>query len=335
MFSAFERYIFMITQPVTIKDIAKLANVSIATVSRVINENGKVKGSTKTKIQQLIDSLNFKPNAYARDLVKSRSSSIGIIYPHFSFDCHEFNGLSQANTGHPLPPYLAQTAHSEDEEKARIEELDALGCPGIVLCHSRASAQKLNHWVKKLPYLYCIDRQLTSSSFQSVNFSHLDAGVLQAKEALRNGGRYGIVVYSATFNHASAQRFSGIIGTLSNHKGPLEVETLSLTKCDIDSSFDLVNENAALFRRADFVIAENDFAAYGVINALKTMGLRIPHETTVVGFGNHMISTLSYPKLTTVQYPFNQMLSEIVYRIEKGKTRTRDFRPTLVKRQSS
>lgn len=335
MVGAFERYIFMITQPVTIKDIAKLANVSIATVSRVINENGKVKGSTKTKIQQLIDSLNFKPNAYARDLVKSRSSSIGIIYPHFSFDCHEFNGLSQANTGHPLPPYLAQTAHSEDEEKARIEELDALGCPGIVLCHSRTSVQKLNHWVKKLPYLYCIDRQLTSSSFQSVNFNHLDAGVLQAKEALRNGGRYGIVVYSATFNHASAQRFSGIIGTLSNHKGPLEVETLSLTKCDIDSSFDLVNENAALFRRADFVIAENDFAAYGVINALKTMGLRIPHETTVVGFGNHMISTLSYPKLTTVQYPFNQMLNEIVYRIEKGKTRTRDFRPTLVKRQSS
>lgn len=325
----------MITQPVTIKDIAKLANVSIATVSRVINENGKVKGSTKTKIQQLIDSLNFKPNAYARDLVKSRSSSIGIIYPHFSFDCHEFNGLSQANTGLPLPPYLAQTAYSEEEEKARIEELDVLGCPGIVLCHSRTSVQKLNHWVKKLPYLYCIDRQLTSSSFQSVNFNHLDAGALQAKEALRNGGRYGIVVYSATFNHASAQRFSGIIGTLSNHKGPLEVETLSLTKCDIDSSFDLVNENAALFRRADFVIAENDFAAYGVINALKTMGLKIPHETTVVGFGNHMISTLSYPKLTTVQYPFNQMLSEIVYRIEKGKTRTRDFRPTLVKRQSS
>ena len=325
----------MITQPVTIKDIAKLANVSIATVSRVINENGKVKGSTKTKIQQLIDSLNFKPNAYARDLVKSRSSSIGIIYPHFSFDCHEFNGLSQANTGLPLPPYLAQTAHSEEEEKARIEELDVLGCPGIVLCHSRTSVQKLNHWVKKLPYLYCIDRQLTSSSFQSVNFNHLDAGALQAKEALRNGGRYGIVVYSATFNHASAQRFSGIIGTLSNHKGPLEVETLSLTKCDIDSSFDLVNENAALFRRADFVIAENDFAAYGVINALKTMGLRIPHETTVVGFGNHMISTLSYPKLTTVQYPFNQMLSEIVYRIEKGKIRTRDFRPTLVKRRSS
>lgn len=325
----------MITQPVTIKDIAKLANVSIATVSRVINENGKVKGSTKTKIQQLIDSLNFKPNAYARDLVKSRSSSIGIIYPHFSFDCHEFNGLSQANTGLPLPPYLAQTAHSEDEEKARIEELDALGCPGIVLCHSRTSVQKLNHWVKKLPYLYCIDRQLTSSSFQSVSFNHLDAGVLQAKEALRNGGKFGIVVYSATFNHASAQRFSGIIGTFSNHNGPLEVETLPLTKCDIDSSFDLVNGNAALFRRADFVIAENDFAAYGVINALKTMGLRIPHETTVVGFGNHMISTLSYPKLTTVQYPFNQMLNEIVYRIEKGRIRTRDFRPTLVKRQSS
>ncbi|BCO19678.1 transcriptional regulator [Alteromonas sp. KC3] len=325
----------MITHPVTIKDIAKLANVSIATVSRVINENGKVKSSTKTKIQQLIDSLNFKPNAYARDLVKSRASSIGVIYPHFSFDCHEFNGLSQANNGPPLPPYLAQTAHSEDEEKARIEELDALGCPGIVLCHSRSSAQKLNYWVKKLPYLYCIDRQLASSSFQSVNFNHLDAGILQAEEALRNGGRFGIVVYSVLFNHASAQRFSGIIGTLSSHKGPLEVETLSLTKSDIDSAFDLVTENDALFKRADFIITENDFAAYGVINALKTMGLRIPHEISVIGFGNHMISTLSYPKLTTVQYPFNQMLNEVVYRIGKGKIRTRDFRPTLVKRQSS
>lgn len=325
----------MITQPVTIKDIARLANVSIATVSRVINENGKVKGSTKTKIQQLIDNLNFKPNTYARDLVKSRTSSIGIIYPHFSFDCHEFNGLSHCNTGAPLPAYLAQTAQTESEEKACIEELDAIGCPGIVLCHSRSTSQKLNSWVKKMPHLFCIDRQLLSSPFQSVNFNHLDAGILQAKEALKSGGKFGVVVYSASLNNASAQRFSGIIGMLSNYKGTLEIETLSLAKCDIDSAYDLAMQNDRLFKRADFIIAENDFAAYGIVNAFKTMEIRVPHEVTVVGFGNHMISTLCYPKLTTIQYPFNQMLNEIVYRIERRKIRTHDFRPTIVKRQSS
>lgn len=325
----------MVTQPVTMKDIARLANVSIATVSRVINENGKVKGSTKTKIQQLINSLNFKPNAYARDLVKSRMSSIGVIYPHFSFDCHEFNGLSQCNFGTSLPTYLAQTARSEDEEKRCIEELDAIGCPGIVLCHSRSTTQKLNSWVKKLPHLFCIDRQLTTSSFQSVNFNHLDAGTLQAEEALKNGGTFGIVVYSKKFNHASAQRFSGIIGTLSSCEVSLEFETLAVDKCDIDSAFALAVQNESMFKRADFIITENDFAAYGVINALKTMGVKVPHQVAVVGFGNHMISTLSYPKLTTIQFPFNQMLNEIVYRIENNKVRTDYFRPTLVRRQSS
>jgi DNA-binding LacI/PurR family transcriptional regulator len=325
----------MLTQPVTIKDIARLANVSIATVSRVINEKGKVKLSTKTKIQHLIDSLNFKPNAFARDLVQNRTSSMGIIYPHFSFDCHEFNGLGQANHRSPLSTFIAQTAHDENEEKKCIDELNAMACSGIVLCHSQSSSQKLNNWVKTHPHLYCIDRPLTEATYQSVNFNHLEAGVLQATEALKNGGRFGIVVHSAQLNHASAQRFSGIIGALSSHNAPLEFKTMALEKCDIDSVLNLVLDNEQLFKRADFVITENDFAGYGVINALKSMSLRVPHEVAVVSFGNHMISTLSYPKLTTIQYPFHQMLSEIVYRIEKGRRRVSNFRPTLVKRQSS
>lgn len=118
----------MVAQTVTIKDIAKQANVSIATVSRVLNHNEKVKSSTKTKIQRVIDKMNFKPNAYARDLVRSRVSALGVIYPHFSFDCHEFIGISQKNTVAPLPAFIAQTAHSETEEDICIQNMNASYC---------------------------------------------------------------------------------------------------------------------------------------------------------------------------------------------------------------
>ncbi|MDO6539752.1 LacI family DNA-binding transcriptional regulator [Alteromonas stellipolaris] len=325
----------MVAQTVTIKDIAKLANVSIATVSRVLNHNGKVKSSTKTKIQRVIDKMNFKPNAYARDLVRSRVSSLGVIYPHFSFDCHAFIGISQKNTAAPLPAFIAQTAHSELEEDVCIQNMNASYCSGIVLCQSRATTQTLNSWAKKLPHLFCIDRQLTSSPFQNVTFNHLEAGVLQATEALKNGGKYGIVIHSTKMDHASSQRFAGTIGRLSGSKHNIEFETFHIDLCNIDSSIELVMKHEAQFKRADFVIAENDFSAYGVVEALKALAVNIPHEVTVIGFGNHMISTISYPKLTTVQYPFHQMLHEVVHRIEKQTIQTNQFRPTLVKRQTS
>ncbi|MDP2596918.1 LacI family DNA-binding transcriptional regulator [Alteromonas stellipolaris] len=325
----------MEAQAVTIKDIARIANVSIATVSRVINHNGKVKGSTKTKIQRVIDKMNFKPNAYARDLVKSRVSSLGVVYPHFSFDCHEFIGISQKNTVAPLPPFIAQTAHSETEENICIQNMNASYCSGIVLCQSRATSQTLNKWVKKLPHLFCIDRQLTASTFQSINFNHLEAGVLQATEAIKNGGKYGIVIHSTKMDHTSAQRFAGIIGRLSGSTENIEFEAMHVDQCDIEKSIELIMQNKAQFTRADFVITENDFSAYGVVDALKTLGLNVPHDVTVIGFGNHMISTLSYPKLTTIQYPFHQMLNEVVHRIEKQTIQTNQFRPTLVKRQTS
>lgn len=163
----------------------------------------------------------------------------------------------------------------------------------------------------------------------------MEAGDLQATEAIRNGGKYCIVIHSTKMDHASSQRFAGSIGRLSGSKHNIEFETFQIDRCDIDNSLELVMKHKAQFKRADFIIAENDFSAYGVVEALKTLAVNIPHEVTVIGFGNHMISTISNPKLTTVQYPFHQMLNEVVHRIEKQTIQINQFRPTLVKRQTS
>src|SRR5699024_11437463 len=109
---------------ITIVDVAKACNVSVATVSRVINGNYPVKKETKEKVLKIIEELQYKPNTQARDLIKKQSSTIGVVVPSISnmFFTNVINGIENYFEKSQYSIFLCTTEHNKDKEISRIKD---------------------------------------------------------------------------------------------------------------------------------------------------------------------------------------------------------------------
>ncbi len=143
----------------TIVDVAKAANVSVATVSRVINGNYPVKKETKELVLKVIDELNYTPNTQARDLIKQQSSTIGVVVPSISnmYFTEVVNGIEKYFESTQYSIFLCITNHDKDKEIKRINELISRNVAGIIVIDPNIGNSKLNFFdeiAKNVPIVF-------------------------------------------------------------------------------------------------------------------------------------------------------------------------------------
>ncbi|MEG0308845.1 MAG: LacI family DNA-binding transcriptional regulator [Clostridium sp.] len=292
----------------SIKDVAKEANVSIATVSRVLNDIDVVNQETKQRVLDAIEHLDYRPNILARSLKTQRSSTIGIIIPDISNSAYPeiVRGAEDLASIYNYNIMLCNTDLDKEREKESFNILREKMVDGIIYM-----GDSLDDSIK--------------SAIKSVGTPVVSIGTMDDEFEVPS---VGIDSYKAAYEAVEylVKKGNKNIAYIGYGKEEaLEHEKIYKGYKDAIDQFVGFNENL-IYRenikyedgiegintiiknnKVDAVLCGSDQSAIGVINALRENGIKVPEDVDVMGFDNIALSAVFYPKLTTVCRPLYDM----------------------------
>lgn len=290
----------------TIKDIARELQVSSSTVSRALKDYPGISDDTKRKVKEMAEKLNYRPNAIALSLRKSRSFTIGVIIPevvHFFFST-VISGIEEVAFSRGYNVILTQTNEKLAREKSSIDTMLSNQIDGFLVSYSKETTD-FQHFSKLLNQGYPIvffDRVPEISGAIHVIVDDY-SGAYEATKHLIQQGFSRIVHLAGPSNlKISQERTRGYKDALRDFGLPFLPELL--VECTQGSDEEAQKITAQLLQslspRPDAFFANNDLAAMGAIQACKTAGFSVPTDIGVVGFSNWQFCSIVDPSLSSV-----------------------------------
>lgn len=328
----------------TIKDVSRLANVSISTVSRVINNTAQVAPEKREAVMAAMKELNFRPNSFAQALVSKRSNCIGLLVGDLCggpFFAQMMRGVERIVDEANKFTIVMSGNHEELRERHAIQALLQRQCDALIL-HSKALPdEELAELAQGDTPLIFINRLIPGAEDRCVWFDN-QAGIETACQLLIDRGHSRIAFVTSdddTFVDGR-QRMEGYRVTLA--KAGIAVDESLIGKAFADEQGGYVAMAELLERGVDFtaVLGFNDGMVAGAISCLLERGFRIPEQVSVVGFDDIPYARYTYPKLTTVKYPIEAMgerAAELALALLEGDPMPglpRKFEPELIVRES-
>jgi LacI family transcriptional regulator len=340
---------------VSIKDLARLAGVSVATVARALKDKPDIKSETKKRVLELAREHNYQPNILARSLVTSRTFAVGIIVPDLTnpFFPALIKGIEKTLWEAGYSVILADTDFDTEKEVETVSEFLNRRVDGLIM--SPIESQDYRKWIgsiraAELPFVSLI--RLRDHVADTVVAADR-YGARMAVDHLLDLGRNQILYLGNAASHwGNEERAAGYREALRNAGVRLDEGLIhSVAVGTIESAAKRMKELLAENMQFDAVLAFDDIMAIGVKRALNEAGRRIPDDVALVGFDNIELSTLPEISLTTVDIPkyelgrvSAQLVIERIEEAAEGKgddtTLTRPFKeivlnPTLIKRAST
>jgi len=295
----------------TIKDVARLANVSITTVSRVINNKSEgVSEETRQRVLQVMENLNYQPNRVARGLVTRRTNTLGLILPDITnpFFPEIARAVEDTANKHGYNIILCNTDDRSDKEELYIRVLKSKCVDGIVFTSSTTPVfrhvRQLRHY--KMPFVL-LDRYFYDEQLPGVYTDGCQGMHEITRFVLEMGHRE--IAYIGGPNEApnSMYRYAGFERALKDFGLALDKELIVEGNYKISGGREGVLELLGRGRDFTAVVCANDLMAVGAMEELKGAGFRIPEDVSVTGFDDIPMAKYVEPKLTTVAQPCYQM----------------------------
>lgn len=330
----------------TIKDIAKLAHVSTATVSRVINSPDKVSADKKALVDKIIQESNYFPNALARGLIQAKTKSIGVIIPDINnlFYPAVVRGLEDSLESNGYNLFLCNTDKYIEKEIKYINTLLEQRVDGIVFMGTRPIDPHKNAHIKavskRIPVIMVNDYIVGSEAY-SVLSDEID-GAYNAVKYLIELGHTRIAFFTGESEYTTYRnKEKGYEMALSENKIPILEEYIYRDGASEEGG--ARNAKRMLEKGNPMptaIFAASDQTALGAIKAISEAKFKVPEDFSIIGYANIPISSLLYPELTTInQFPYEtgKMAAELLAKIIDGeKPNQRKFliEPKLIVRQS-
>ncbi|MEY8353303.1 LacI family DNA-binding transcriptional regulator [Lachnospiraceae bacterium 54-53] len=285
---------------ISIIDVAKKAGVSIATVSRVINQNGGYSKETEQKVRQTIEECGFTPNVNAIGLRTNRSNSIGVIVPDITneFFAKIVRELDIFLLGRRYSLLICNSNEDYALENMHIRGLAEKHVDGIIYISGQNEIKRINE-IKNLPVVY-IDRAPKNAEVLILSDNEM-GGYLAACELISKGCRRILFLRDIRYASTIRSRKNGYIRGLRD--GGLSFSDELEMSCfpeygEARSVMErLLKEKGCFF---DGIFATNDMMALACINVLTENGIRVPGAIKVVGFDNVSITQFTSPQITTI-----------------------------------
>ncbi|EAD7093080.1 LacI family transcriptional regulator [Listeria monocytogenes] len=289
----------------SIKDIAKLSGVSVATVSRVINDNGRFSEETREKVLAVIKETNYQMNFSAKSLRMNKSFSVGILVPDISnyFFSSVVQQIEAILFDQGYSTIICNTGRNLDKEMAYLNMLESKMVDGlIVISGADEFGFKYTNAENGIPYV-CIDRQPKDKKDTIFISSNHYQGAFEATEALIHAGVKSPVIFMHSRQSSSAkERLKGFQDALKKNNIRYDPDvskfTVDLQIHDYQKSIiTFVNEVTTM----DGIFAINDNIALELLNLLPTIGKKIPNDIKVIGFDDSPQCNYTVPKLSSVK----------------------------------
>ena len=301
---------------ITMNEIAKLAGVSKATVSRVLNDSKCGVGEqTRVRVKKIADELGYSVEQTEKKNV-SFTRYIALILPDitnpFFADLAKSVEQSLRRKGYSL--VLANTDFSEDNEAAQIRELMVKRLEGILLVPSGIRAREEHDLPRRYQIpMVLLDRKLEGiSDIPGVYSNNEYASVISCEHLIRKGAR-DIVFISGPLNvSTSIERFEGYKAVLAQHSIPFRPEMCRHGSYTVESGYNAVLELERSGISYSAILAANDLMALGALKAVREFGYRVPEDVQIIGFDNIEFSQYCEPSLSTMQQPTFDMGAKAV-----------------------
>ena len=298
----------------SMKDVASLAKVSSATVSRAINTPERVDADTRRRIQSAIKQLGYIPDAVARSLRTQRTMQVGMCIPRLH-NAQFSETVEAVQAGLRIGGYslrLAVTGYDEAQECADAEAMIRHGVDGMVLIggqHDPALFAALRS--RGLPYVLLWS---VHEGHPSVGLDHRRTMLLLTSHIIGVGHRrLGVIMAGLEQNERVRQRLKGITDALAAYGFVLTEQYLR--QCPV-SSFDAGGTAAiellGLTKPPTALLCSNDVVAAGAMLACQRRGIAVPNDISIAGFGDTDIARMLSPPLTSVQVPVEDMCRSAV-----------------------
>jgi LacI family transcriptional regulator len=294
----------------TLADIAKAANVSMMTVSRVINNKPGVTNETREHILDLIKEMEYQPNAIARSLVTNKTKTIGLVVPDITnpFFAQIARGVEDAAYEHEYTILLINTNEELEREMNALDSLWQKDIDGIILCSSRLPEPKLIAQIQRFPATVLLNREVLDPQPNLVSINVNDQrGVQRAIQHFVEIGRKKIAFLGGPNTSFSSQRrLEGYRTALRTAQIAYDENLIVYNQPNIDGGYKATTALLSKKTKVDAIFAFNDLMAIGAIQACQKGGHRVPEDIAVIGVDDIPLSSIFHPRLTTLHVNLQQ-----------------------------
>ena len=297
-------------RPPTINDVASLAGVSIATVSRVINGTSPVSVEVTDRVQRAIAELNFIPHSAARGLASRKTNTIGLILPEISgfFFSPLLRGIEEAIRGKGYDLLVHSSVSRHENGESPVKKLGTHNTDGLLIYSASVSDDELTR-LNNLGFPMVLLHQSPPQDLEipCVTFENKAGASKIMKHLIEVHGYHRIAFLAGPESEEDTNwRELGYREALSYHGLPFDPDLISIGGFDTAIAQASVTEWLKKGVVFDAIFAADDDSATGAINALQQAGRRVPGEIAVVGFDDIYVSQYLTPPLTTIQAPIEQ-----------------------------
>ena len=327
----------------TIYQVSELAGVSLATVSRVMNDSDKVSAKTRDKVLAAMKELGYRPNTIAQSLASSRSNSVGILIPELY---GPFFGIILSSIEEELrnagKHVIITAGHSEPErERSSIEFLLSRRCDALILHAYALDDEYLRNLVKGPVPVVLLTRTLPEISNRCFTLDNVLGGYLAAQAVIEDGHRKIAYITGPLWKMDARDRLEG-------HKRALAEAGISFDEeLTYEGTYQESSGNQGmveLLNRGNpftAVVCANDEMAAGAMDVARKQGFNIPDDMSVIGFDNVYFTRYLHPKLSSISYSIDgmgRMAARCVLKEVYGESELdiqNEFIPSLVRREST
>lgn len=307
---------------VTIKDVAKLAGVSISTVSRVINNSKPVSLEVRKKVLEAIDELGYKPNEVARSLVTRKSNLIGVIITDIgnSYIAQMVRGIEEVGRMYNYDIVLSSSYGDPDTEKKFAQLLRSKQVEGIILVSEKNNDEVIKEIQDyKIPFVY-LNKYYSNSNTPTVSIDNFEASLKMTKYLLGLGHKKILYVTANEEKEASLEKFKidGYRKAIKDN-GKSKDFLYSANGFTIDDGYNMGEDVLELIKenKITAVFCCQDELAIGLINYCYDNNIKVPEDLSICGYGDTKIASVYRPKLTTVKEPYYDIGAVSIRRIIK------------------
>jgi LacI family transcriptional regulator len=291
---------------VTIYDVAREANVSMATVSRVVNGNPNVKPSTRKKVLEVINRLGYRPNAVARGLASKKTTTVGVIIPDISsiFFAELARGIEDIATMYKYNIILSNSDQNEEKELHLLNTMLGKQVDGIVFMSGNITENLIEEFKKSPSPIVLAGSIEQTGTIPSVNIDYEKAAFDAVQSFIENGHTKIALVIGPMHEPINRDlKLNGYKKALKDANIPFKEEYVFEGDYTYDSGMEAIEYLLSLDEKPTAIFVTSDEMALGVIHGAQDKGVNIPNDLEVITSDNTRLAMMVRPQLTSVVQP--------------------------------
>lgn len=322
---------------ITIRDVAREAGVSVATVSRVLNQSDSVHEKTRRRVLEVSKALRYTPNIAARTLITSKTSTLGVLLPdlHGEFFSEVIRGIDQAAQRQAYHLLVSSSHNEKSEIEAALRAMHGR-VDGLIVMSPGIDAQTLTGNLPATLPVVLLNCFVDGSSFDSLNVDNFAGAYAVVRHLTALGHQRIAFIRGSEPNYDAAERLRGYRTAMLDGEGEWSEQLEFLGNFTESAGQRAVSAILQMTPRPTAIFAANDAMAIGALSALRDAGVEVPGEIAVVGFDDIPIARFMHPPLSSVRVEISELGGRAVERLlhaidmENTHARRQEILPTTL-----